>query len=96
MNFVKDQILEDFFKSLSNETRRNILFLFFDGKPKTVNEVSQKASISQSTASEYLKQLKRSGLLLSKREGKSVFYYPDGKKIRQILAQLGKYLAKCC
>jgi len=96
MGFVHNEKIDSFLKCLANENRRNIMALFFDGKPKTVNEVAEKGGVSQSTASEYLKQLKQSGLLYSERDGKEVMYRPDTAGIKTVLKELVRYLDRCC
>ncbi len=88
--------LQDFLKALASETRQRILGLFADGQERTVNQVAAEARIGQSTASEQLAFLRRSGLLRARRDGKEVYYSPDPGRVRALLRQLTDLLAHCC
>lgn len=88
--------LQDFLKALASETRQRILQLFADGQERTVNQVAGEVGIGQSTASEQLAQLRRSGLLRARREGKEVYYCPDAARVHALLRQLNELLARCC
>jgi ArsR family transcriptional regulator len=88
--------VQSFLKALASEKRQEIMFLFMDRKELTVNEVAQLVQIGQSTASEQLAILKRAGLLLSRKEGKEVFYYPNREQILASMQQLNTYLINCC
>lgn len=92
----KDQELQAFLKALASEKRQEIMFLFKGDKKLTVNQVAQLTDIGQSTASEHLALLKKSGVLLSKREGKEVIYYPDGEKVNHLLDKFRSFLMNCC
>ncbi len=91
-----DAELEEFLKALSNLNRRKILFLFMDGRERTVNEIAQVLRLGQSTASEHLKMLKRASLMVSRKEGKEVFYKPDRGSIVTTLRRLSDLLMNCC
>lgn len=88
--------LEDFLKALASENRRRILELFADGQERTVNQVAGEANIGQSTASEQLALLRRSGLLRARREGREVYYSADGTRANAGLRQLAELITRCC
>ncbi len=88
--------LQDFLKALASETRQRILQLFADGQERTVNQVAGEVQIGQSTASEQLTLLRRSGLLQARRDGKEVYYSPDAPRAHVLLRQLTELLARCC
>jgi DNA-binding transcriptional ArsR family regulator len=88
--------LQDFLKALASETRQRILQLFADGQERTVNQVAGEVQIGQSTASEQLAYLRRSGLLCARRVGKEVYYSPDPARAHALLRQLSELLARCC
>jgi ArsR family transcriptional regulator len=90
------QDLLDFTKSIASETRINILFLFLDGEERTVNQIVQAVGLGQPTVSEHLALMKRSGVLLSEKRGKEVYYRPDRSKIAHYLDTLSQLLNKCC
>ncbi|GED32352.1 metalloregulator ArsR/SmtB family transcription factor [Brevibacillus centrosporus] len=88
--------IQSFLKALASEKRQEIMFLFMERKELTVNEVAQLVEIGQSTASEQLAILKRANLLLSRKEGKEVFYAPNREQIMALLQQLNTCLLNCC
>lgn len=88
--------VQDFLRALASETRQRILFLFGDGQERTVGQVAEEAGIGQSTASEHLSTLRRAGLLTARREGKEVYYCPDGARVAALLGRLRDVLARCC
>jgi len=88
--------LLDFLKSVASESRMKILLLFIDGQERAVNQISELVELEQSTTSEHLALMKRNGLLLSRKSGKEVYYYPDKDKIVQLLNTLNHLLSKCC
>ena len=55
------------FKALSNETRREILFLFAEG-PMEAGKLQENFPITFATISYYLSVLKHSGLVTDKKE----------------------------
>lgn len=65
--------IADFFKVFGDSTRLKILYSLFEGE-KSVGEISDEISISQSAVSHQLKYLKDSNLVKSRREGKSIIY----------------------
>lgn len=88
--------VQEFLRALASETRQRILFLFVDGQERTVSQVAEDADLGQSTASEHLATLRRAGLLVARREGREVYYWPDRTRITAMLRQLEAALADCC
>ncbi len=87
---------QDFLKALANPTRQRIMLLFFRGAELSVGEVAERAGVGQPTASEHLSQLKRGGILTSRRQGQSVLYTSDHAGIARALEDLQSYLEVCC
>lgn len=85
-----------FLKALASPTRQRIMLLFFRGAELSVGEVAERAGVGQPTASEHLSQLKRGGIMTSRREGQSVLYKSDHAGIARALADLQAYLEICC
>jgi DNA-binding transcriptional ArsR family regulator len=71
------------------------LSIFADGKEHNITEVSERARIAQSTASEHLALLKRAGILTSRKVEKEVFYRIDRRGILETLEIVKSYLS-CC
>lgn len=90
------QKLTDFFKAMGNEKRQEILLtIFSDYGEHNITEVSERARIAQSTASEHLAQLKRGGVLVSRKVEKEVFYRLDRAGINAIIDEV-KVALQCC
>jgi ArsR family transcriptional regulator len=90
------QELLDFLKSLASESRIKILLLFLDGQERTVNQIAEEVELGQPTTSEHLALMKRSGVLVSKKQGKEVYYHPDRAQIVHYLETLSELLRSCC
>jgi len=97
MSSAEVQELSEFLKALAGETRQQILSVFSSSaEERTVNEVAERLGIGQSTASENLARLKRSGILEARRSGKTVYYRPNRARALQLVNQLKTYLETCC
>ncbi len=90
------QELVDFTKSIASESRLNILLLFLDGQERTVNQIAEAVGLGQPTTSEHLAIMKRSGVLVSHKQGKEVYYRPDRVRIARNFEVLSNVLKKCC
>ena len=90
------QSVTDFLKAFGNEKRQEIfLSIFSDGKEHNITEVSERAGIAQSTASEHLAILKRAAILVSRKVEKEVFYKIDRRGIVARIDEVKSYLT-CC
>jgi DNA-binding transcriptional ArsR family regulator len=90
------QNVTDFLKALGNEKRQEILLaIFADEREHNITEVSERANIAQSTASEHLAQLKRAGILVSRKVEKEVFYQVDRQGIIKTITEI-QNLLNCC
>ncbi len=92
---VSSDLLE-FLKSIASESRVKILLLFLDGQERTVNQIAEAVGLGQPTTSEHLAIMKRSGVLVSTKQGKEVFYQPDRERLLRHLNTLRSILEKCC
>ncbi|MEV4805284.1 metalloregulator ArsR/SmtB family transcription factor [Nonomuraea sp. NPDC049421] len=90
------QAAQDFLKALANESRQQIMLLFARGAELSVNQVAERAGISQSAASQQLALLRRGGIVTSRRAGKEVLYRGDRDSVSRILDDLQGYLRFCC
>lgn len=90
------QVTHDFLTALASSTRQRIMLLFAAGAELPVGEVAERAGVSQSTASQQLQLLRRGGILISRREGKTVLYRANREGIVQALSDLQEYLRACC
>lgn len=90
------QQLVDFTRSIASESRLNVLLLFLDGQERTVNQIAEAIGLAQPTTSEHLAIMKASGVLVSHRRGKEVYYRPDRVRIARYLRVLSDVLKRCC
>ncbi len=78
--------LSEFFKIFGDTTRIRILFVLFE-EELCVCDLAAALQMTQSAISHQLNILKRSRLVKSRREGKSVFYSLADDHVRSIIAQ---------
>lgn len=90
------QAAHDFLKALASPGRQQIMLLFARGAELSVNQVAERAGISQPTASQQLALLRRGGIVTSRRVGKEVLYRGDRESASRMLADLQEYLRFCC
>ncbi|WP_308114806.1 metalloregulator ArsR/SmtB family transcription factor [Streptomyces sp. ISL-12] len=91
-----DPATADFLKALASETRQLVMRQFAGGRELAVGEIAERCGLKPSTASEHLNLLRRGGLVLSRKEGKQVFYRADGATMAHRLETLKEYLLYCC
>jgi ArsR family transcriptional regulator len=91
-----DEEIHLFLKALASEKRQEMMFLFLHQGEVTVNEVAERIGIGQSTASEQLAILKRAGILLSRKEGKEVYYSPNKSNVMKLLQRFTSIISNCC
>ena len=75
------------FKILGDETRLSILHLLAKDEAN-VSTIAKTIGMEQSNVSHQLKTLKDHRLVQSRREGKSIIYFPDDRHVYEILEQV--------
>ena len=88
--------LLNFLKSLASESRLNIVLLFLDGQERTVNQIAEAVGLGQPATSEHLALLRQAGVLISRKEGKEVYFRPDRSRVLNTLDTLNQLLRSCC
>jgi DNA-binding transcriptional ArsR family regulator len=88
--------LLNFLKSLASESRLNIVLLFLDGQERTVNQIAAAIDLGQPATSEHLAVLRQAGVLLSRKEGKEVYFRPDRVRVLASLDEVNRLLRQCC
>lgn len=78
------QIIADIFKQLCDPTRVRI-FWFLCHKEECVTDIAYLLNMSSPAVSHHLRELKSSGLILSRREGKEVHYRASDSEEAQTL-----------
>jgi predicted transcriptional regulator len=88
------ELYEVFFKTISNETRFEIVRLLTKG-PKSVNAISKTLNFEQSRVSHNLKRLECYGFIICECKGKERIYSIDKKShIIDIIKSVDKYIMK--
>ena len=84
----EDRLLDlaELFKVFGDSTRIRILFVLFEAEV-CVCDLAEALRMTQSAVSHQLGILKRSKLVKSRREGKSVFYSLADEHVRTIISQ---------
>lgn len=77
--------LADLFRYFADTTRIRILLLLCEGE-MCVCDMTERLEMSQSAVSHQLNQLRKSRLVRTRREGKSVFYALGDDHVRQLLS----------
>ncbi len=85
--------LSDFFKALSDPSRRKILNLL-KTSDLTPSEMMEKIEISQPTLSHHLDILKRAGLIDGEREGQFIRYSLNMSVFQMAIEYMMKFLKK--
>ncbi len=71
-------------RSLNHKLRQQILALIETEKKITVTEIYVRMRLEQSVASQHLAILRRSGIVITQREGKFIYYTVNYKRIDEI------------
>lgn len=71
-------------RSLNHKLRQQILGLIDTQKKITVTEIYVKLRLEQSVASQHLAILRRSGAVITQRDGKFIYYTVNHKRLEEI------------
>ncbi|MGH6778977.1 MAG: ArsR/SmtB family transcription factor [Bradyrhizobium sp.] len=82
-------LASEFLKALAHESRLLILCLLAEGE-KSVGQLEELLSQRQSTVSQQLARLRLDGLVLARRDGKTIFYSLADEKVQIVLQALYK------
>jgi DNA-binding transcriptional ArsR family regulator len=86
----------DFFNVLSDKTRQDIIMLFLTQKEVGVTEIATNFALSRPTISHHLNLMRRSKFLISRKDGKEVYYSLNKDFIVNLLESILKNLKTCC
>ncbi|PZG56656.1 transcriptional regulator [Spongiactinospora gelatinilytica] len=85
-----------FLKALASPARQRVMLLFARGAELSVGQVAEVTGLAQPRASEHLAELRRGGILTSRKDGKTVLYRADKHAGAAALAELQAFLQHCC
>jgi ArsR family transcriptional regulator len=77
----------EFCKALGDDTRQRILVMLLDGE-KCVSDIVAEFDMSQPTISHHLNVLKQFNLVISRKEGKQVYYAVNHDNVVECCGQL--------
>jgi DNA-binding transcriptional ArsR family regulator len=78
------------FSALADEHRRNMLLLLSKGS-KNVNSIAEHFKISRPAVSRHLKILKRSNLVITKKDGRNRYFSLNPKPMKEVIDWLKFY-----
>ncbi|HUH74297.1 MAG TPA: metalloregulator ArsR/SmtB family transcription factor [Chitinophagales bacterium] len=86
VNFNQNQLDEGYevLRSISHDLRLRIISLINDLEVVNVNEIYKTLNLEQSITSQHLKVLRDSNIVVTKRDGKRIFYSLNHDKISQV------------
>lgn len=87
------QTVAEIFKQLGDGSRIRIFWLLCHCEECVIN-ISAMVDMSSPAVSHHLKQLKSAGLIISRREGKEVYYKAAGTEQAQTFHQMIEWLVK--
>lgn len=92
LNHIEDfQTIAEIFRQLGDTTRIRIFFLLCHCEECVIN-ISAALDMSSPAVSHHLRPLKNSGLIISRREGKEVYYRaadtPQSRLLHQMIEQV--------
>lgn len=85
---MKSFDLTAFCKALSDETRQTILQVLQDEGELCVSDLVERFNFSQPTISHHLNFLKQANLVLSRKEGKQIYYRANQENITECCGML--------
>ncbi len=91
--------VEDFLellRALSDETRQQIIKLFFTEKEVCVTDIASNFTLSRPTISHHLNLMKRAKLLRSRKEGKEVYYSVNKEYVINLFEAFLNSFKNCC
>lgn len=90
INISKLELAASKLRAISHPMRIAIINILSNGAKKSVTEIYETLDIEQATASHHLNILKSKGLLLSKREGKKIYYSLKNVTLTEIIQCIDK------
>lgn len=90
INISKLELAASKLRAISHPMRIAIINILSNGAKKSVTEIYEALDIEQATASHHLNILKSKGLLLSKREGKKIYYSLKNVTLTEIIQCIDK------
>jgi len=84
MDFLRLKKAAMILRALNHKLRQQLLKLIDEKEKITVTEIYVNLRLEQSVVSQHLAILRRAGIVITKREGKFIFYSLNYKRIKEI------------
>ena len=81
--------------AFSDETRQEIIMLFYTNKELCVNNIAENFNLSRPTISHHLNLMKRAKLLNTRKEGKEIYYSFNKEYVVGVMESMLENLKKC-
>src|SRR5689334_19421634 len=81
----------DVFKALADPTRREILHLLLTDQPLTVNEISQKFTVSRQAVTKHITYLSEAGLVRMESQGRNTLCFPDFRPMKDVNSYIHEF-----
>ena len=85
LDVVKLEMAASKLRAMAHPMRIAIIDLLHNNKRQSVTELYQKLNIEQAAASHHLNILKNKGVLVSRRDGKKIFYSLRNETLTEII-----------
>ena len=80
------------FVALGDPHRQRILLMFEPGERLRVSDIVAGSTLSRTAVAHHLRVMREAGVLLAEKSGKEVWYQPDTRAVRDVLAAVLVYL----
>lgn len=81
-----------FFRAVNHTLRNRILHLLHKNQSLTVTSIYQSLGIEQSVASQHLAILRKANFVLTKRDGRCIYYSINYKRLDELHEYAGRFL----
>lgn len=82
--------MNNVFRALNDETRRQILTMLSEGESLTASEIHEQFKMSKPSISHHLSNLKNAGLVTSEKKGQYVYYTLHTTVLQDLLTWMMK------
>lgn len=83
-------------RALADETRQEIIALFYTNKELCVTEIAENFKLSRPTISHHLNLMKRTKLLNARKESKEIYYSFNKEYVIEMMETILERLKNCC
>ncbi len=94
---IDDLLDPELFKALCDPTRVQLVACLCKcGRPCAVSEIAECCSVDLSVVSRHLQLLERAGVLVSSKQGRTMYYSVKFEHLSSVLRDLADAIESCC